>query len=256
MNRLDLPTMPVTVPTHTVNWESSTANKVPFRVVGQRQHGQALDDTALFAPLHYESGYSYPLIVWLHDAGQATQSLGEVMSHISVRNYVAVAPRAPVGTLRGDSLATWEQTPAAIAAAHQRIVEAIALAQQKFQVHAKRVFLVGFGAGGTMALRIALHCPTGFAGAATIGGPLPTGNCPLRCVNAIRDLPLLLAASRRSSQYPERELCTNLRLLHSAGATVSLRQYPGRDDLTTQMLTDLDGWMMEVIGQTSAAVVH
>jgi hypothetical protein len=36
-----------------------------------------------------------------------------------------------------------------------------------------------------------------------------------------------------------------LRLLHSAGCTVALRQYPGGDELTTGMLADINRWMME-----------
>ena len=27
---------------------------------------------SLFAPLHYEQGYAYPLLVWLHGAGRPT----------------------------------------------------------------------------------------------------------------------------------------------------------------------------------------
>jgi phospholipase/carboxylesterase len=107
-----------------------------------------------------------------------------------------------------------------------------------------------------MAMRIALNNPQQFAGAATIGGPLPVGHCPLRSLNSIRDLPLLIASARHSDRYSERQVCANLGLLHSAGATVSLRQYPGSDDLTSQMLEDLDRWMMELIGQSSAVVVH
>lgn len=256
MNRLELPTLPVTVPTHTVSWEPSAANKAPFRVVGARDRREALDTAVTFAPIHYESGYTYPLIVWLHGAGQAARSLGEVMPYISVRNYVAVAPIAYSDAPRVAASASWEQTPVAIAAAHQSILEAVALAERRFRIHPRRIFLVGFGAGGIMAMRIALQSPEDFAGAATVGGPLPTGHSPLRRVNAIRNLPLLIAAARRSCQYPEHRVCSDLRLLHSAGATVSLRQYPGRDELTTQMLTDLDRWMMEIVGQSSAAVVR
>ena len=50
----------------------------------------------LFAPLHYEPGYSYPLIVWLHGHGNDERQLVRIMPLVSMRNYVAVAPR---GTL-------------------------------------------------------------------------------------------------------------------------------------------------------------
>jgi phospholipase/carboxylesterase len=255
MNRLELPTLPLTVPTHTIDWAPTTGDKTRLRVVGLREHRESRETPVTFSPIHYESGYTYPLVVWLHDVGQSAACLGEAMKFISVRNYVAVAPQ-------GDDLQSanadtpWNQSPSEIASAEQRIVNAIAHAQQQFQIHSARVFLIGFGVGGTMAMRIALQCPERFAGAATIGGPLPVGHCPLRRINAIRDFPLLIASARRSKRYPERQVCANLRLLHSAGATVSLRQYPGADELTSQMLIDVDHWMMELIGQSSAVVVH
>jgi hypothetical protein len=35
--------------------------------------------------------------------------------------------------------------------------------------------------------------------------------------------------------------------MHAAGCTVALRQYPGGDDLTTGMLSDLNHWLMELV---------
>ena len=50
-------------------------------------------DCALFAPLHYEKNYAYPLIVWLHGPGGDEGQLKRIMPCISTRNYAAVAPR-------------------------------------------------------------------------------------------------------------------------------------------------------------------
>jgi phospholipase/carboxylesterase len=47
---------------------------------------------------------------------------------------------------------------------------------------------------------------------------------------------------------------SDLRLLHSAGFSLALRQYPGDDELTTAMLSDMDRWMMERISATAATV--
>ena len=57
---------------------------------------------ALFAPLHYESNYAYPLIVWLHGANDDERQLKRIMPFVSLRNYVAVSPR---GTVAADSRA-------------------------------------------------------------------------------------------------------------------------------------------------------
>lgn len=201
---------------------------------------------ASFVPMHYESGYAYPLLVWLHGEGQSELDLPYVAPLISTRNYVAVAPRGTRAS-RDDAGYQWRDAPDHAAEAEDRVVDAIAHASERLNVNSERVFIGGVGCGGTMAMRVALANPHRFAGAATFDGPLPSSRRPLRWVNRVRTLPLLLAASRASRAYPEERICRDLRLLHSAGGTVSVRQYPGDDDLTTAMLSDFDRWMMEIV---------
>ena len=68
---------------------------------------------SFFVPLHYEPNYAYPLVVWLHGPGDGHRQLKQVMPHISLRNYVAVAPGWPqsAGTEQGDSelQSAWSQ---------------------------------------------------------------------------------------------------------------------------------------------------
>jgi phospholipase/carboxylesterase len=80
-----------------------------------------------------------------------------------------------------------------------------------------------------------------------INGPLPTGWQPLRRVNDARRVPCLLAASRENRAYPDEQMCRDLRLLHAAGCTVALRQYPGAEHLTSNMLADMNRWLMEIV---------
>jgi phospholipase/carboxylesterase len=70
---------------------------------------------------------------------------------------------------------------------------------------------------------------------------------PLRRVNELRRVPCLLSTCRDSVSYPAEHVCRDLRLLHSAGCTVALRQYPGGDDLTRSMLADADRWLMALV---------
>src|SRR5690348_7083348 len=42
-------------------------------------------------PQNYEPGYSYPLIVWLHDQGCDAEEVDDVLPRISERNYLGVA---------------------------------------------------------------------------------------------------------------------------------------------------------------------
>jgi phospholipase/carboxylesterase len=202
---------------------------------------------ATFAPIHYEERYAYPLVVWLHDSGSNEQELRQVMPLVSMRNYVAIAPRATCEDSRSRDRYNWRQTSDAIESAHSRIADCIATAQQRFNIHEKRIFLVGRGSGATMALRTAWHDPNKFAGVVAINGPLPSRLSPMRRVNELRHVPCLLTTSRDSETYPPEQVCRDLRLLHVAGCTVALRQYPGADCLTSNMLSDLDRWLMELV---------
>jgi phospholipase/carboxylesterase len=164
-----------------------------------------------------------------------------------MRNYVAIAPRGTCEQKAACGRFGWRQSKDAIESAQSRIAESIAVARERFNVHERRIFLVGRGTGGTMALRTAWQEPSKFAGVVAINGPLPTRMSPMRHVNELRHVPCLLTTSRDSQKYSADQVCRDLRLLHVAGCTVALRQYPGKDDLTSNMLADLDRWLMDLV---------
>ena len=193
--------------------------------------------------MHYEAGYAYPLIVWLHSTGGSERELKQVMPLVSMRNYVAVAPASS----SVHSRRPWRQSPDNIEATAAGVDYCVAQAQQEFNIHPRRIFLAGCGRAGTMALRVAWNSPQHFAGVVAINGPVPVRLQPLRCVNELRRIPCLLATSRDHRRYTANHVCSDLRLLHSAGCAVALRQYPGGDDLTSNMLSDMNRWLMELV---------
>jgi phospholipase/carboxylesterase len=195
-------------------------------------------------PEHYERNYAYPLLVWLHDTGGHERELREIMPLVSLRNYVSLAVR---GTRQADRGFGWSETSDGILTAESRVAEAVAEARQRFHVHNGRVFLAGSGAGGTLAIRIALRSPDEYAGAASIGGCFPQGHSPLARLKLARRSRLLIMHCRDSLSYPVQHVCNELSLFHAAGLSVTLRQYPCGDELTTQMLRDLDAWLMEQV---------
>jgi phospholipase/carboxylesterase len=197
----------------------------------------------LQAPLHYESNYAYPLVVWLHAAGGDERELSQVMQHVSLRNYVSLSVRGIVGERRGFD---WPQTADSIYAAELRLADAVEQACQRFNVHPERIFLMGHGSGGTTAIRIALG-HSKYAGAISLGGAFPEGHSPLLRLAQARQTRLLIAHCRDSLTYPMSRLCQELSLFHAAGLSVTLRQYPCGDELTTQMLHDVDVWLMEQV---------
>ena len=207
---------------------------------------------SLFVPLHYEKGYAYPLLVWLHGDGDNERQLKRVMPGISLRNHVAVAPRGTSASDVVDNAFCWRQSEADVIEAQWRLTSCIETVQNRYNIHAGRVFLGGYADGGTMALRLALRMPRICAGVVSVGGALPTSHAPLVNIERARGLSVMLMQGEASTDYSSTQLCGDLRLLHAAGISVAVRQYPAEDELTTKMLSDIDSWMMErVTGEQS-----
>lgn len=209
-----------------------------------------------FLPLHYEKNYAYPLLVWIHGPGGMEAEIGQVMPHISLRNYVGVAPRGVVKDIQasraGQDAYTWDQSLTSVGAALDDVLDCVNLAKRRFNIANHRVFLVGNDVGGTMAMRLALTAPQEFGGVVSLGGALPTTNQPLAGIEQARSLPIMMAHCRDSQTFDTEAMCHNLKLLHSAGMKVCLRQYPCDQEVTTKMLSDVNAWIMEqVVGTAS-----
>ena len=204
---------------------------------------------SMFAPLHYEPNYAYPLLVWLHGPGDDEQQLKRIMPLISLRNYIGVSIRGtqPVGKANERKGYTWSSSLAHVSQAEDQVFAAISLAQSRFNVSSERVFLAGYDLGGTMALRIALANPHEFGGVISIGGAFPQENQPLRRLHELRRLRMLIAYARDSASFPLQQVCDTIRLLHVAKMKVDLHQYPCPQQLTTAMLENADRWIMEQV---------
>lgn len=213
---------------------------------------------ALFMPLHYEPNYAYPLLVWLHGPGESEQQLKRIMPLVSMRNYVAVAPRGVTTEPVNRQGWSWPTSAGAEASLEQRVWQGITLARSRANIAKRRIFIGGFGTGGTAALRLAMRFPERFAGVLSLCGSFPQGGNPLSRLDRARRVPIFLACGQEAPRYAQDQVCQDLRLLHTAGMTVSLRVYPGGDEMIcSHMLPDMDRWMMEqILGpQTAASAV-
>jgi phospholipase/carboxylesterase len=211
---------------------------------------------SLFTPMHYEPNYAYPLLVWLHGRGGDERQLKRIMPHVSLRNYAGVAPRGAstcsAGRLRSEGF-DWSQSPQDFVQAEARVFSAIHSASLQLNISPSRIFLAGFDTGGTMALRLAMLHPSKFAGVLSIGGRFPTARAPLSRLNTARHVPLFIASGRDSTDYPPEDVCADLRLFHTAGMSVDLRQYPCGHEIDTLMLADIDRWIMQQINGVQTA---
>ncbi|MDR1142250.1 MAG: dienelactone hydrolase family protein [Planctomycetaceae bacterium] len=218
----------------------------------------------LFSPIHYEPSYAYPLLVWLHGSGNDERQVMRIMPGISMRNYVAVAPRGLTVSASGEAnppttkfdvysiLRThpkenydWINTDEKLAEIEQRVFDCIAVAKERCNIASDRVFLAGFGSGGTMALRLALLYPENFAGAASLDGMFPQNDRLLHRWETARFLSVFLAVGESGSKISPESVCQVLELLHTAGITVKFREYA--QSLTSAMLQDFNHWMMDIV---------
>lgn len=200
---------------------------------------------SLFLPVHYQSSYAYPLIVWLHQDGADCGEVVELMPKVSQRNYIAVSPQSSFG---GMSPVSWPNCEESIEAAYQSVMASVDSASSRFNINSDRIYLAGAGTGGTMALNIAFQRPDVFAGVVSIDGPMNPDEVPLHDWERCRDLNVLLSSFRNSLSFCEDDLCHSLRLLHVAGFSTTVRQYPGELRLDEKVLSDMNRWIMEQIG--------
>jgi phospholipase/carboxylesterase len=245
MNRFHLKTpQQATVAQHPLHVEHSI-----FRTTERRGLHHAV-----FAPLHYEPNYAYPLVIWLHGPGDDERQLLRVMPLVSMRNYVSVGPRGTSPMEHGAAGYRWSDSEGDLQAAEQSVFECLEVVREKFHIAEHRLFLAGYQCGGTMAFRLGLKFPQRFAGVLSLGGPFPAGHSPLAYLDEARRLPLFIAQGRDSEFYRVERICKELRLFHAAGMHVTLRQYPCGDELNTQMLHDMNVWIMEqVTGMASSS---
>ena len=215
----------------------------------------------LFSPMHYEPKYAYPLLVWLHGTGEDERQLTRIMPIMSVRNYVAVAPRGlPIA--QPASPETFDLSVSAIlqrtrqqydwvlsdenwATFEQRIFDCIAVAQERCCIADHRIFIAGFGTGGTAALQLAMLYPECFAGAAAFGSEIPVENGIYPSWQAIQPLSLLLGIGKSIPDHA----CRMMELCYTAGLKADVREYPDTGYLTSEMLQDLNRWMMQIVCQ-------
>lgn len=213
----------------------------------KKQSLRPTHETSLFVPLHYEKNYAYPLIVWLHSDGQSSGELHSVMQQVSMRNYVAVAPQAPVGNFECGYY--WEQDYDAINAALESVSNAVEMARSRFNINTNRIFLAGLESGGTMAFRAGLQHPDRYAGIASLNGGLPDGRSTMADWNRCRTMPVFWSHSVDSGD-PENclQMCRHFQALYAAGfLNLTAREYPSAAHLRQLAPQAIDRWVMEQI---------
>ena len=219
-----------------------------FRRGDDADHSFPQEKTALYLPDHYERNYPYPLILWLHNSGGNERELHSLMPQISTRNYVGYSFRGalPVGNALPIGY-RWPESDLGIERFLQRLHNGVRSLRRKYHIHSERIYLAGCGQGATFALRLLLEQPAWFAGAIALCGRYPKKKLLLKRYDQLRDKRVLLGVSRQDSSLDIAELQGFSRLLYTAGMHVSTRSYVASGKLTSEMLKQINRWIMESI---------
>ncbi|WP_246196469.1 alpha/beta hydrolase [Aquisphaera giovannonii] len=228
-----------------------------------------------FIPRQYEPNYAYPLLVLLHARGGDEDQLVRAMPALSWRNYVALGLRGPEVVTRRDrpagfgwgrdfesedrtGLRARPQRPEAevvrralfdpdhdeLGRLEEGIFGGIRTTRSLLHVHSERIFLVGVGEGAALAYRLGLSFPDRFAGVVAINGWLPPGFRPLAWVKSCRELPILVVHGAWNTRHPIAGVRRDVATLRSGGLRVAFQSYPCTHRLNSQMLGDVDTWLM------------
>ena len=209
----------------------------------------------LFTPEHYEQGYAYPLVLWLHSDASSEYELDGLMPHLSLRNYVALAIRGTQLSQVSERRFQWGNASATVAAAEEMVLEAVESVSEKLSINRQKVFLAGHGAGGTLAQWLGLRHSQTFAGVVSIHGGFPRRPKSLVHWKAARSLPVLFMYGEQSEICDTDEVCRSLRHVHSAGLRYQFAQFPGGDVLDSAMTETANRFMMDLVLEQSSSTL-
>ena len=173
----------------------------------------------LHLPADYgkEQGKKYPLILFLHGAGERGEDVNDVKKHgppklldggkteLAVKDFIVVSPQCPPNR--------WWQP-----------FEVIALLDEvsgKYSVDADRVYLTGLSMGGFGTWETASRYPDRFAAIAPICG----GGDPRR-VRTLRDMPAWVFHGDKDRVVPVQRSIEMVDALKQLGSQVKFTRYP------------------------------
>lgn len=211
-----------------------------------------------FVPMHYEANYEYPLVVWLHSDGYNENQVLHVMPHISQRNYIATGIRGPKSADAAGHRFQWSNSPTAMNVTEEQVLRAIERVADQYSIHADRVVLAGYQAGGSVAMQIATRNPERFAAVVSIGGTFELPSAANMDWEKLRRrrLPMLWQQAMPGESCDEEALVRQVNAATAIKAQVELRCYRVEDEMNTEVLSDADRWIMEqVVSSPSAATM-
>ena len=210
-----------------------------------------------FLPTGYEPNYAYPLLVFLHGHGGSEEQVLRLAPRLSRRNYICIGLRGPQALgLRADGhLAySWGADGQLDALIEDYVLRAIEQTRRNYHVHSERIYLAGFCEGATVAYRLGLQFPEKMAGIISLNGAMPRSGGPLIRLPEARQLRVLIGHGIANAVVPLALARQDFRLLYTAGLDVQMQTYAATHRLHSNMLRDINRWVMAAIGQEEMVV--
>jgi phospholipase/carboxylesterase len=205
-----------------------------------------------FLPTGYEPNYAYPLVVFFHGHGGNEKQILRLAPRLSRRNYICLGLR---GTQRlgqrmdGEIGYTWGSEGECDAITEDYVFRAIEQTRRSYHVHSERIYLAGICEGATLTYRLGLNFSDRFAGVISLNGTLPPRGSLFLRLPEVRQLRAFIGHGIANSVIPFTQARSDFRLLYTAGLDVRLHSYPATHRLHTDMLRDINRWIMDLCNQ-------
>jgi len=204
---------------------------------------------SLFRPEKYESGYAYPLVIWLHPDSGSEHDLHEIMPQISLRNYLGLSFRAPaIDPAAPANGYHWPDSHLFVKQFADNLQQTVQELKKVLNIHEGRIYLAGTGAGCSVATKLLLQAPRFFAGAALLKGHFNKTDFQSTTSVSLKGKRILVdhrladdSDSQISSQWVTR-------MWESTGADMQAVNSLKADlNNESELLSALDRWIMEGI---------
>ena len=185
--------------------------------------------------------------------------LDHVMPALSLRNYIAIAPRGNVKSRGSQRRYRWGTTLTDCAVAEDLVWDSVQAAMNVLSIHSDRIFLAGFGGGGTMAQWIGLKYASQLAGVVSLTGVVPKTSRVLSNWKIARSLKVLFAQRQGSTICSEDDMMRAVRFAHQSGLDYRFLQAQSEDDtegneLDAGMLQAANRFMMGIVTGTDLSL--
>jgi phospholipase/carboxylesterase len=201
-----------------------------------------------FLPTGYEPNYPYPLLVFLHGNEGNEEQILRLAPRLSRRNYVCIGLRGPqpLGTRADGRLGYgWGSDSRIHSFIEDYVIRSVEHTRRNYHIHSERIYLAGIAEGATVAYRLGLLFPERFAGVISLNGLMPRQDRPLFRLPQLRELSVFIGHGIANVFMPLSSAREDRRLLYTAGLNVRMHTYPTTHRLHSDMLRDIDRWIME-----------